>query len=163
MICSFAGTPFGKSDARRASRLTRPSRAECARVLVRGRDAPLRRAAAPATPCARLRCAPSDAARLNDLPHSGQTNVPLVLPAEVVRFVALFRFEADVRVARFSDVDVLVDAVFRALAFVRGLATVSAPYSRETATDVARANNASGWMRSLRCGCEREENVSLPV
>lgn len=31
----------------------------------------------PATPCARLRCAPSAAARVKDRPHSGQTNWPL--------------------------------------------------------------------------------------
>jgi hypothetical protein len=30
----------------------------------------------PATPCARLRWAPSEAGRVNVLPHSGQTNVP---------------------------------------------------------------------------------------
>ena len=34
----------------------------------------------PAMPCARLRCAPSAAARVNVRPHSGQTNSPPTLP-----------------------------------------------------------------------------------
>jgi hypothetical protein len=35
----------------------------------------------PATPCARLRCAPSAAARVNSRPHSGQTNDSLEPPS----------------------------------------------------------------------------------
>ena len=37
------------------------------------------RADRPATPCARLRCAPNAAARANVLPHSGHTNSPLAV------------------------------------------------------------------------------------
>ena len=39
------------------------------------------RAERPATPCARLRCAPSAAARVNVRPHSGHTNSPLAVPS----------------------------------------------------------------------------------
>jgi hypothetical protein len=109
---SRAGTPFGKSVCRSASRLTEPRplplseevellrlrpRVACcwlvwATALLRAEPPfrePLRarvrcaRFEAPATPCARLRCAPKDAARLKVVPHSGHTNVPSSLTALV--------------------------------------------------------------------------------
>ena len=78
---SRAGMPFGKSVARRASRSTvavavRALALRGARVAlgVLARVAEL--AERPATPCARFRWAPSDAAREKVLPHSGQVRLP---------------------------------------------------------------------------------------
>jgi hypothetical protein len=89
MTDSRAGRPLGNSACRSASRLTTaaaPSR-EARRVRAAVRRRPLaaaltlrrllvRALLAPATPWARLRWAPSEAARVNVFPHSGQVSSP---------------------------------------------------------------------------------------
>jgi hypothetical protein len=105
MTSSLAGIPSGKTDFSKASRSI-PSRLATApgpvRVAARllipeppvAREDELRvgrliaRFARPATPCARLRCAPSAAARLNVRPHSGQTNAPASAAGAVLREAA---------------------------------------------------------------------------
>jgi len=97
MTLSRAGIPFGNKAANSASRLTarfaRRAGAAAVDFLLFGRvladDLPL-------TPCARLRCAPSDAARVNVLPHSGQVKAEGFEEAAVARaaddfFVLLLR------------------------------------------------------------------------
>jgi hypothetical protein len=101
MMFSLAGIPFGNSFWRSASRSSDPSRLARARGglltarLVRARRVlvvavadvarPLVRRfarlwlAAPTTPCACLRWAPSAAARVNVRPHSGHLNSSVVL------------------------------------------------------------------------------------
>lgn len=92
IISSRAGSPFGKRVCRSASRLmppppdealVRPRTRVCSRARVMRRVVPLfeapplpvRRFDAPDTPCARLRWAPREAARVKVLPHSGQVSV----------------------------------------------------------------------------------------
>ena len=120
---SRAGRPFGKSVCRSWSRLTpplRPSSEELVRPRVRvvcwridwARPVlrvapplrelarlPVRRFDSPTTPCARLRCAPSEAGRVNALPHSGQVSALsarllfaslLVLPVAALRTLAIW-------------------------------------------------------------------------
>src|SRR5437879_2347866 len=103
MTSSRGGTPVGKAALRSAFRTSAGAAARRERRPVVVRAWPLASVAAafapellplllavvrrrravfpalallddPATPCARLRCAPSAAARVNALPHSGQTN-----------------------------------------------------------------------------------------
>jgi hypothetical protein len=72
------------------------------------------RAEAPTTPCARLRCAPSEAGRENVLPHSGQTSV------SVPRVLSLFAFFFLLPRALLLDV-----AALRALAIVSRFPSIS--------------------------------------
>jgi hypothetical protein len=81
-VAARAGTPFGNRVFSRPSRSTpsaRPGRAwrlapfDGAGAVARRRVVAALRVR-PATPCTRLRCAPSAAARVNVLPHSGQTS-----------------------------------------------------------------------------------------
>jgi hypothetical protein len=93
MTSSRAGIPSGNTDFSKASRSIPLRPAGLCRVLlaagvltpeplVAGADDErlvrrlVTRADRPATPCARLRCAPNAAARPNVRPHSGQTNSP---------------------------------------------------------------------------------------
>ena len=117
MTSSRAGSPLGKTDFSKASRSTPPRPAPAPRrvpldarasgpapTVVRADDEPLvrrlvARADFPATPCARLRCAPSAAARPNVRPHSGQTNSPAAAVAVDLRDVARLPV-ARLRVAR---------------------------------------------------------------
>jgi hypothetical protein len=89
---SFAGIPSGKSKPRRASRFTRPLGDEEERDVAFDGSAEPRldgRLDAPATPCARLRCAPSDAARVKVFPHSGQTSAPEEAAADLLAEAAV--------------------------------------------------------------------------
>jgi hypothetical protein len=135
MTSSRAGIPSGNTDFSKASRSIPFRPAALCRVLLAARvptpeplvapaDAErlvrrlVARADRPATPCARLRCAPNAAARPNVRPHSGQTNSPdfaadlleatllllvclllarLLLPRLVL---ALRRFDVDMRSLR---------------------------------------------------------------
>ena len=85
-----------------------------------GREETLRRARAcveePATPCTRLRCAPSEAARVKLLPHSGQTNSPLAFAAADLR-------GADLAELFFAEL-FFAELFFRAALFERGLAII---------------------------------------
>src|SRR5689334_18481286 len=97
MTSSRAGSPFGKTDFSKALRsIPSPVAAAPRRLLPEARvPAPVVRAGGellvrrlvaradlPATPCARLRCAPSAAARPKVRPHSGQTKSPVDPVAE---------------------------------------------------------------------------------
>ena len=110
ITASRAGTPFGNSAWRSASRLiplvgllsealARPrlrvvcDRVVCAPLLppvLPPLREPLRarvrraRVDAPTTPWARLRCAPSEAGRVKVLPHSGHVSAPSLLAARVI-------------------------------------------------------------------------------
>src|SRR5581483_9221133 len=99
MTCSFAGTPFGKSAARRPSRLRALLRLFRGEAAARARVVGVRRCVVPATPWARLRCTPKEAGRVNVLPHSGQTNVPDDARAGVVLVVVFLRVTARVAFA----------------------------------------------------------------
>ena len=117
MTSSRAGSPLGKTDFSKASRSIPPRPAPAPRrvpldarasgpapTVVRADDEPLvrrlvARADFPATPCARLRCAPSAAARPNVRPHSGQTNSSVAAVAVDLRDVARLPV-ARLRVAR---------------------------------------------------------------
>lgn len=67
---------------------------------------PVRRFEAPTTPCARLRCAPSEAARANVLPHSGQVNVSSPVVCLLVAVLALLP------VVALRDLAIFVNASF---------------------------------------------------
>ena len=101
----------------------RPAAAAALLVFVAeldGREETLRRARAcveePATPCTRLRCAPSEAARVKLLPHSGQTNSPLAFAAADLR-------GADLAELFFAEL-FFAELFFRAALFERGLAII---------------------------------------
>jgi hypothetical protein len=114
MTLSLAGMPFGKSVRRRASRSVEPLPAELARLAgavvrapVRARrrraalpvdevvDEPARvagvRLVAPGILWVWRRWAPSDAARVNVRPHSGQTN-SVVFAVSIFVAVSVFAF-----------------------------------------------------------------------
>src|SRR5438874_1393904 len=123
---SRAGMPFGKSVARRRSRLTppvlrRPSVA--ARAVAPRRVVVLFRRAAvdvPATPCARRRWAPSAAARAKVFPHSGQSKIASVDAAPLEVADAFLRvadpvFRVADRALRAVDVFVLVAFLARGM------------------------------------------------